>query len=1655
LCCKAARISSASSLCPGVVLEEIFKKKKRAEGPVAAVPEKWAQAVVRKLETQAYRPKPLPEQAPAMHFVVEKGLEKNSKFVIFPLPENLNDEEVAVQFQTGDLVTMAKPSSESDWEGCPGTRLQYSSYSSFTIASIEDGFFTTQSYTTLWAPLSAVEGFSLTAGKVWSFFFDDDTKAAIPSVPTDVHIEALPVGAEDNKVVGEGYSPLRGPFEVSGRLKDGLLMLKFRISTCTSKSNDEHVPFSSLVFQTETSGDDTVLVQHQNKSGLESAVRCRRVKDLRQVAAFQKTELTWKSFELAFVDPATVSSFAQTEVEGAKSNDSGAILAPCEVATLLVPCFNNGEGLLRLPQMLVPDSAPHHQLGFSLTSLQVEAEVALNVLLQICLRLDSGSSQFLVPLTSVALFTKSMFPSLNGCVSDLEEPLSTSDSVVEPSGGDASSQAAWSSFRGLFQDEQQSSHLSKPKGPKKKSHGALKPLDVADGFDFSTFVREAFVVGTVCASDRWLGPNSQLFAVAIPPSPLQAEEGNDRDEDITVSEHGFTSAATSTLWETPRALSARCWDQDPVKSSTGTNLLGWSFVLLLENDAKEAWVKAVDWLYALLAPLMRRQEKLVAARFSASRQQQKEGKQGGSVAASNSSSPETDENLVRYVCTSQNGVGHRKTTNYDDRLESPKGPCFRGTVTGTEVVEDGRTWLKLASLSGDPGTQLFLPIRSKDGKTPLFRRCCSCPKAHALSGFATPVGGFSCEGCKAKKHPKGTYMYGCRTCDFDLCTECFESERSAPLSFLCVRLGATATFKKPSFTQTATTLSAMNPSASAASTNGDDDAAVTAVLRGDVVEGRLVEGGGWVELLCPPSPNTGNLAHFDPWNSLPPVPPKPLLPRFLPLRDLGAGHDDGAEVLRPFVGDAAVPSPLSSSPAALASPTTNKLGGGGRIMMGSTVRVRGLSVAHAKRLFTAYGLTFDSQTMGELLGKGTATVVNSALPPQSSSKKNVVADPRSLTVELEHFVTSDDENGSSSGGGGGESNDSTTVSKSKKKKKRLLLWWPAPMVCVIDSTEASKGQQDMHDLSMRFAVLNGRQGWSKTRQRQRSQEVKGWGFEDQGLRMAVAVKVPLAIEAASVRVIQRLLASTTSSAVAVASGTCNGIAAEEDKVAAETGGTAAEMTGTAAETATAGAAEDNGSKEDCDIGAAEAEAFSLATVPPVRISLFPLRTTTTATASSPATTPLSAHTASVACPVASLVKAVVPQGCNVSASVQQQQQQQQQQQPQSSAGTFVGTHALACVPEDLARACAEVLPLKNSPLRLVPPSSSSSSSMAGSGGDGGDGGNRRGWSSEGDTGIVLSVFHASPKALRSAVAASVISKNPDVALGCLASSSSTTTMSTNNNNATTTSIQALLNNENEDESDEEDDDDDDDEPHFGPHTPASSLSSPLPLKSTAVVTLGRVLSTIQGGGGGAAQFVLSQHSQQQQLTQQQLTQQQQGSDTKVSTVMTSLQHSSTFGNQATKKKRSKGHNPRNGSNGGNGNGSGGCSDSGGGGGDGEEDEEEVVVRSSAAGVGRRQIIELEPFTFHHGAIASSVPATAVVAACVSALGGGGSGGENSGGVNNSNTQQFGGGGGGVGGADLKWVPSAQALFTPVTARFSECLVCAEVKENLDSFTEFW
>eukprot|EP01083_Nonionella_stella_P093656 262545_1 len=50
-----------------------------------------------------------------------------------------------------------------------------------------------------------------------------------------------------------------------------------------------------------------------------------------------------------------------------------------------------------------------------------------------------------------------------------------------------------------------------------------------------------------------------------------------------------------------------------------------------------------------------------------------------------------------------------------------------------------------------------------------------CPNEHALSQFQTPEYCFSCDGCK-QNLLLGAPLYGCRPCDYDLCTTCYKSK---------------------------------------------------------------------------------------------------------------------------------------------------------------------------------------------------------------------------------------------------------------------------------------------------------------------------------------------------------------------------------------------------------------------------------------------------------------------------------------------------------------------------------------------------------------------------------------------------------------------------------------------------------------------------------------------------------------------------------------------------------------------------------------------------------------------------------------------------------------------------------------------------------------
>eukprot|EP01083_Nonionella_stella_P283818 966070_1 len=50
-----------------------------------------------------------------------------------------------------------------------------------------------------------------------------------------------------------------------------------------------------------------------------------------------------------------------------------------------------------------------------------------------------------------------------------------------------------------------------------------------------------------------------------------------------------------------------------------------------------------------------------------------------------------------------------------------------------------------------------------------------CPNDHALSQFQAPNYDFSCDGCE-QMILLSAPLYGCRTCNYDLCTTCYKSK---------------------------------------------------------------------------------------------------------------------------------------------------------------------------------------------------------------------------------------------------------------------------------------------------------------------------------------------------------------------------------------------------------------------------------------------------------------------------------------------------------------------------------------------------------------------------------------------------------------------------------------------------------------------------------------------------------------------------------------------------------------------------------------------------------------------------------------------------------------------------------------------------------------
>lgn len=54
-----------------------------------------------------------------------------------------------------------------------------------------------------------------------------------------------------------------------------------------------------------------------------------------------------------------------------------------------------------------------------------------------------------------------------------------------------------------------------------------------------------------------------------------------------------------------------------------------------------------------------------------------------------------------------------------------------------------------------------------------------CPRNHGLTAFTTPKGTFKCDVCRVSI-PKGMRANGCRRCDYNVCTSCCEAQMRLP-----------------------------------------------------------------------------------------------------------------------------------------------------------------------------------------------------------------------------------------------------------------------------------------------------------------------------------------------------------------------------------------------------------------------------------------------------------------------------------------------------------------------------------------------------------------------------------------------------------------------------------------------------------------------------------------------------------------------------------------------------------------------------------------------------------------------------------------------------------------------------------------------------------
>jgi hypothetical protein len=127
-------------------------------------------------------------------------------------------------------------------------------------------------------------------------------------------------------------------------------------------------------------------------------------------------------------------------------------------------------------------------------------------------------------------------------------------------------------------------------------------------------------------------------------------------------------------------------------------------------------------------------------------------------------------------------VTHTSLRNHYKEIKGCNSILAYNIKSGNEYVVYNHAYCTILSIKSEDGSDVVYskpPGSSKNDtilsaarKSMNNKSMRMCPKGNTLTRFDTPHEYFVCDGCDKGTLPKGTTMYGCRSCNYDLCEKC-------------------------------------------------------------------------------------------------------------------------------------------------------------------------------------------------------------------------------------------------------------------------------------------------------------------------------------------------------------------------------------------------------------------------------------------------------------------------------------------------------------------------------------------------------------------------------------------------------------------------------------------------------------------------------------------------------------------------------------------------------------------------------------------------------------------------------------------------------------------------------------------------------------------